>query len=129
MEFKKLAIPGMVVLAVIALVAAVLSIQTGHVHANISYPYVCDACAAVFDVSELKKDYPNNWRIPPGAPSDSVVICVRCDKGWARPAATCENCGTDFVLYLGDNRCPKCFPEAAEKVRKARGKDSLFKRP
>jgi hypothetical protein len=83
----------------------------------------------VFDVSELKKDYPKNWRIAPKAESDSVVICIRCNKGSARPVATCETCGSEYVLYLGDNRCPKCFPEAAEKVRKASGKDSLFKKP
>ena len=99
-----------------------------HPYDTISYPYICQGCKAVFDVSELKGD-PGKWRIAPGGGSDSVVICPKCNKGFAYPVGTCETCGTQHILHLTrDSRCPKCFPEAAEKARKA-GVDIFFKKP
>lgn len=121
----------LVVLAIGGAVVAVghgIRSSTQHPYAKVSYPYVCKGCGAVFDVSELKKS-PDLWRIPPKAPSDSVVICIKCNKGWAYPVTKCETCGTAYVLYLcRDLRCPKCFPEAAEVAKKA-GVDVFFKRP
>lgn len=128
---KRLAAPAIILVGVVAIVATVYALMgAGHPSDNVHYPYVCDTCGAVVDVSEYKADYPKNWRTPKGAPSDSVVTCLRCNKGWARPVAPpCPTCGTEYVLFMGDDRCPKCFPEAAEKVRKLHGKDSIFRRP
>jgi hypothetical protein len=79
---------------------------------EVHYPYWCQACKAVFDVSELKKDYPKNWRVPPGAASDSVVLCLRCNEGWAFPAPMCGTCGDHFLLHIWPNaECPACHPE------------------
>ena len=87
---------------------------------DVHYPYWCAECRKVFDVEVLKADYPKSWRIAPGGPSDSVVICPFCDKGWAYPATTCPKCGTVYLLHLaGDGRCPKCHPENAERARAA----------
>ena len=84
---------------------------------EVHYPYWCDSCNAVYDVSELKKDYPANWRMIPGL-SDSIVLCIRCNTGHAYPAVPCRKCKTLYVLHLiPDGRCPKCFPEVAEKAR------------
>ena len=95
---------------------------------DIHYPYICKDCGAVFDVSELRADTAN-WRVPAGAPNDSVVVCLRCNKGWAYPVRTCDVCGTKYVMYLTkDPRCPKCFPEAADAARQA-GVDVLYKGP
>lgn len=118
-----------VVLVVIILAALAVTFLSGGMsmgRPTVRYPYVCLDCKAVCDVSELKKDYPKNWRIPPKGPSDSVVICLRCNKGWAYPVATCEECKTQHVLHAtGDSRCPKCFPQAAAAAKKA-GVDVLF---
>ena len=99
---------------------------------KVHYPYWCAKCKAVFDVQELKEDYPKNWRIAPGGPDDSgvprernesVVICPKCDKGWAYPVATCGTCGKRHVLYLvKDMRCPHCHPEVA-RAAKDKGAD------
>ncbi len=84
---------------------------------EVHYPYWCAGCKAVFDVEELRGD-PKNWRIAPGGPSDSVVICPRCDKGWAYPVPTCAKCGKKYVLHLaGDGRCPRCYPANAEAAK------------
>ena len=84
---------------------------------EVHYPYWCRECKAVYDVAEIKKDYPKNWRIPKDAPSDSIVLCVRCNKGWAYPVARCPQCGQNFVLHLQENvRCPICFPQAAQEA-------------
>jgi hypothetical protein len=113
--------------AVVALVHGVRS-SMQHPYAKVSYPYVCQGCGVVFDVRELKKS-PDLWRIPPKAPSDSVVICIKCNKGWAYPVTKCDVCGTEYILYLcRDRRCPKCFPQAAEVAKKA-GVNVFFKRP
>jgi len=123
----------LVPLVILAIGGAVVAVVHGirssmqHPSEKISYPYVCKDCKAVFDVKELKK--PGMWRTPPKAPSDSVVICVRCNKGWAYPVGQCETCGTEYILHLcGDSRCPKCFPQAAEAAKKA-GVETIFKRP
>lgn len=96
-----------------------------HPHDTIRYPYVCAECKAVFDVGELKKQ--NMWRIAPGQTNESVVVCVRCNKGRAYPVSSnCEKCGTRRILHITkDSRCPKCFPEAAEAAKKA-GVDVVF---
>lgn len=87
---------------------------------EVHYPYWCDHCGAIYDVDELKKDYPKNWRIAPGGGSDSVVICIKCNKGKAYPAAPCPTCGRRYVRHLiPDSRCPFCHPEVAEKARQA----------
>ena len=126
---KKKVILVIIVVGVAALAAAFAWSGGRHPYERVSYPYVCKECRAVFDVSELKKDGPRTWRIPKGAPSDSVVICVRCNKGWAYPVGKCDDCGTEHILHLvNDSRCPKCFPEAAKAAQKA-GVDVVFKRP
>jgi len=80
---------------------------------SVHYPYWCKDCKAVFDVSELKKNS-QSWRIAPGGGSDSVVICVRCNKGWAYPVAKCQQCGTKHLLHIWrSSECPKCEPEVA----------------
>ncbi len=124
----------MIPLAVLAIGGAVVAVVHGirssiqHPYEQVSYPYVCKGCGAVFDVRELRKS-PGLWRIAPGGPSDSVVLCLKCNKGWAYPVAKCETCGTEHVLHLGpDSRCPKCFPQAAEAGKKA-GVDVFFRRP
>jgi hypothetical protein len=90
---------------------------------KVHYPYWCAKCKAVFDVQELKEDYPKNWRVAPGGPNDSVVICPRCDEGWAYPVATCSKCRKRYVLYLvKDMRCPHCHPDVA-RAAKDRGVD------
>ena len=110
---------GVVVGVVIALVLIAWKWDPGAKPLEVHYPYWCKDCKAVFDVSELKKDYPRNWRIAPGGPSDSVVICVQCDKGWAYPVATCPRCGKKYVLHLiPGTRCPYCHPEVAEAAKK-----------
>ena len=77
---------------------------------KVDYPYWCRDCKAVFDFSEISKD-PQKWRVPRGAPSDSVVICLRCNQGWAYPAARCEQCGVVHLMHLWpDSQCPKCNP-------------------
>jgi hypothetical protein len=84
---------------------------------EVHYPYWCSDCRAVFDVEELRRDYPRNWRTAPGGPNESVVICVRCDKGTAYPVARCGRCGKHYVMYIvGDGRCPYCYPESLAKV-------------
>ncbi len=126
---NKLLIVLLVATIAVAVGLAVRSVRSTMQHPSerISYPYVCQACGAVFDVSELKR--PHMWRTPPGAPSDSVVICVKCNKGWAYPVTKCEKCGTRYILHLcRDPRCPKCFPEAAAAAKKA-GVDTVFKGP
>jgi hypothetical protein len=96
---------------------------------NVNYPYVCKDCKAVFSLEELRADNLKNCRIVPNGPSDSVVFCLRCKKGWAFPVKKCETCGTQHILYLSkDNRCPKCFPEAGEVARKE-GVNVLFQQP
>ena len=84
---------------------------------EVHYPYWCRDCKAVYDVDEIKKDYPKHWRIPKGASSDSVVLCVRCNKGWAFPVAKCPQCGNNYVLHLQqDPRCPVCNPQVAQEA-------------
>lgn len=127
---NKVLIPLVVLALGAAVVVVVLGLRSSmqHPYEKVSYPYVCKGCGAVFDVSELKKS-PDLWRIPPSAPSDSVVICIKCNKGWAYPVGKCETCGTEHILHLcRDSRCPKCFPQAAEVAKKA-GVDVFFKRP
>jgi len=81
---------------------------------KVDYPYWCKECKAVFAFSELSKD-PKKWRVPPGAPSDSVVICLRCNRGWAYPAARCEQCGAVHLMHFWpDNQCPKCNPSIGQ---------------
>jgi hypothetical protein len=81
---------------------------------SVHYPYWCKDCKAVFDVSELKKDA-KSWRIAPGGGSDSVVICPRCNKGWAYPAVKCDLCGTRHLLHIySSSECPKCNPEVSK---------------
>lgn len=121
---KQFIAPGLIVVAATALVVALVSGRIGG-RPEVHYPYVCKDCHAVFDVSELKTD-DSKWRIPPGAGSDSVVYCLRCNKGWAYPVAKCDQCATQFILHLSrDSRCPKCFPEAAAAAKK-QGVDVFF---
>ncbi|HOD83474.1 MAG: hypothetical protein BWX88_03701 [Planctomycetes bacterium ADurb.Bin126] len=88
---------------------------------EVHYPYWCRDCKAVFDVSELKQ--PGKWRVPQGAYSDSIVLCPRCDKGWAFPAPPCPACGKRFVLHLlPDAGCPYCDPKVVEEAA-AKGLD------
>ena len=88
---------------------------------EVHYPYWCKDCKAVYDVSELKKDYPKNWRRVPGDASGSLALCIKCNTGWAYPAVPCKKCKTLHVLHLiPDGRCPKCHPEVADKAAKAR---------
>jgi len=90
---------------------------------EVHYPYWCSACKAVYDVEELKADPPNTWRPFEGAGSDSVVVCIRCNKGPAYPAAACRKCKTLYLLHLvPDAQCPTCHPDAAARAAKA-GKD------
>jgi len=92
---------------------------------DVHYPYWCAGCKKVFDVEVLRKDYPKNWRIARGGPSDSVVVCPFCNKGWAYPVATCHKCGARYVLHLaGDGRCPVCHPANAKAAR-AKGVDLM----
>ncbi len=86
---------------------------------EVHYPYWCNSCKAVYDVSELKEDYPKNWRMIRGL-SDSIVLCIRCNTGHAYPAVPCRKCKTLYVLHLiDDGRCPTCHPEVAEKAQAA----------
>jgi hypothetical protein len=102
---------------------------SGNPSSRVNYPYVCKDCKAVFGLQELRADDLKNCRMPKDAPSDSIVYCLRCAEGWAYPVTTCEQCGTQHILYLTrDYRCPKCFPEAAEQAREA-GVEVLFKQP
>lgn len=118
---------GVAIVGAVVLVVYNLRSSLQHPSEKVSYPYVCKDCKAVFDVSELRK--PGMWRIPPKAPSDSVVFCLRCNKGWAYPVAKCEKCGTQFIMHLGPiSRCPVCDPKAAEAAKQA-GVDIVFKKP
>ena len=117
-------VPWKIVAAVLAVAVVVTAVVLWKVTPGgprpleVHYPYWCKDCKAVFDVQELKKD-PKAWRIAPGGPSDSVVICPKCNKGWAYPVATCPKCHKKYVLHLaGDGRCPRCHPENAEAARK-----------
>jgi hypothetical protein len=124
---NKLLVPLIIVVMIggVAGIGYTIYTSTQHPAERISYPYVCKDCNAVFDVQEAKK--PGNWRTPPGAPSDSVIFCLRCKKGWAYPVTECEKCGTRYILHLcKDSRCPKCVPQAAEAAKKA-GVDTLYK--
>ncbi len=104
----------LLVLAILALAFASYRLWTMSGTDRVSYPYWCKDCKAVFDVSELGKD-PENWKMPPGARSDSVVYCLRCKTGSAYPAVPCHQCGTVHVLHLWKNSdCPKCNPEIAQ---------------
>ena len=112
-------VAAVVVLAVAVVVAIAWRWDPGSRPLEVHYPYWCNRCKAVFDVEELKEDYPKNWRVAPGGPNDSVVICIKCDKGSAYPVATCPECGKKYVLYLvKDMRCPHCHPEAAAAAKK-----------
>ena len=87
---------------------------------EVHYPYWCKDCGAVYDISELKVDYPKNWRRAPGAPSDSVALCIKCNTGWAYPAVPCRKCKRLHVLHLiPDGRCPHCHPEVARQADQA----------
>lgn len=87
---------------------------------EVHYPYWCSTCKAVYDVEELKVDPPNTWRVFDGAGSDSVVVCIRCDKGPAYPAIPCRKCKTLYLLHLvPDTQCPTCHPDAAARATKA----------
>lgn len=97
----------------------------GHPSDRLNYPYWCKDCKAVFDFKELKK--PGNWRIAPGAESDSVVQCLRCQKGWAYPVATCDACGTRYMPHLTRTyQCPKCFPDTSGKKMNRHDIDPVF---
>jgi len=127
---NKLLIPLLIATIVSAVALVVYSVRSSlrHPSDKVSYPYVCKGCGAIFDVSELKKK-PGMWRTPAGAPSDSVVTCIKCNKGWAFPVAKCEKCGTEYILYLCPvSRCPVCDLKAAAAAKKA-GVDTVFKRP
>ncbi|HOA72802.1 MAG TPA: hypothetical protein PL151_17450 [Phycisphaerae bacterium] len=125
---KRILILGAIVVVATGGVLAVVSRFMGPPSSRVDYPYVCRDCKAVFPLAEIKADY-RNYRVPKGAPSDSIVHCLRCNKGWAFPVTKCEVCGTERILYLcKDTRCPKCFPEAAEAARKE-GVNVLFQQP
>ncbi|HOB76169.1 MAG TPA: hypothetical protein PKG54_16775 [Phycisphaerae bacterium] len=126
---KKIVAPVSVVIIIGAIGLVVYNIKAslGTSYDKASYPYVCKDCKAVFDVQDFRK--PGAYKMPKGAPSDSVATCLKCNKGWALPVTRCEQCGTQHVLYLiSDCRCPKCFPEAAAAAKKA-GVDTIFKKP
>ena len=126
---KKLAAPSLAIIGVLAVVLLIYWTASGDGRPEVHQPFVCADCGAVVDISELKKDYPKNWRMPPNAPSDSVVICIRCNKGWMYPVARCERCNTQYILHrVPRTRCPSCFPEVAEAAKKA-GIDILYKGP
>ena len=111
-------VAAVAVVAAVVLIAIVWNATPGTGPLEVHYPYWCKDCKAVFDVAELKKD-PNAWRIAPGGPNDSVVICPKCNKGWAYPVVPCGKCRKKYVLYLaGDGRCPRCHPAVAEAARK-----------
>ena len=121
-EIPKPVLYGVLAAAVIGAVVYVSWSVTGGSSSGsleVHYPYWCDQCKAVYDVEELKKDPPNTWRMVPGK-SDSVVLCIKCNKGHAYPAVPCPKCGTYHLLHvLPDMRCPKCFPEAAKAAEAA----------
>lgn len=120
MNIKQIVMWAVIVTAVTGAAVMIWSRNSGHPSERINYPYVCRDCGAVFDYKELKADDYRNWKVPKGAPSDSVAVCLRCGKGWAFPVGTCEECKTQHILYLTrDSRCPRCFPEAEAAAKKA----------
>lgn len=122
-EFR---VPTPVVIGVVAVLVAVglywtLSGGADTRPVDVHYPYWCRECRAVVDVSEYKK--PGKWHVPQGAYSDSIVRCLRCEKGWAYPATPCPTCGKRFVLHLlPEAGCPYCNPKVAEEAA-AKGLD------
>lgn len=120
---KKFAMPAIILIALVGVVAFVRGGIGGR--KAVHYPFVCKECHAVMDYSEFAAS-PDKWRVPKGAPSDSVVICLHCNKGWAYPVKTCDACSTRYIMYLTkDPRCPKCFPPAAAAAQKA-GVDVIY---
>jgi len=115
---------GAILVALIALgVWQLMSPSQDDKPLEVHYPYWCSACRAVYDVTELKADPPRTWRMFEGASSDSVVVCIRCDKGPAYPAVPCRKCKTLYLLHVvPDTECPTCNPDAAARAAKA-GKD------
>ena len=107
------------VAASVGLALAIFSIVSNSNKGRVAYPYWCRDCKAVYDVNEMRTD-PDKWRIAPRGGSDSVVICIKCDKGYAYPAVPCGDCGAHHLLHIfPDTRCPKCHPDvnqAAEKL-------------
>jgi len=58
---------------------------------KVHYPYWCSKCKRVIDVEVLKKDYPNNWRIPRGAPKDTCTVNItprRLQRSKIKPGET-----------------------------------------
>lgn len=96
-------------------IGLIVSLTTGgRATPTVSYPYWCNKCHAVYDISELNANKAANWRVPEDAPSDSIAICIKCNEGWAYPAPACPVCGTHHILHIdGDGRCPVCYPEVA----------------
>lgn len=121
-EIPKPVLYGVVAAAVIGAVVYVSWSVSGSSSGSpeVHYPYWCDQCKAVYDVEELKEDPPNTWRIAPGGGSDSVVVCIKCDKGRAFPAIPCRTCKKHFLLHIIPNaECPHCDPKAAEAAKAA----------
>jgi len=118
---------GATVFTLAALTLVAYSWKKNMTTVSVEYPYICLQCREFYDISALKRDYPDNWRIAPGGGSDSVVICIRCNKGRAYPAPNCQKCGTFHILHLypsydeqGEPACPRCNPKV-DQAAKARG--------
>lgn len=127
MSAKRIALWAALVVVVAGGVVTVWSRSFSHPSDRVNYPYVCRDCKAVFDYQDLKADDYKNWKVPPGAPSESIALCLKCGKGWAFPVVTCSKCKTQHIAHIvRDSRCPKCYPQAAEAARKA-GVDVSFK--
>ena len=97
--------------------------------AAVELGYYCLSCKQTEDIAE----YQANWRQYRGALSDSVLVCVKCNKGPAHPTNECKTCGAVFILHLspkyneyGDPSCPKCDAAYGE-TAKARGYDLMPK--
>ncbi len=115
---------GVLIVAIVATIAALSWPHLGDAHPKPSYPYVCADCKEEFEVAELREE--GNWRIAPGGGSDSVVVCLRCNKGRAYPVSLCRQCGTRFLLRrIPGAGCPKCNPAVA-KAAKAQGIDLIY---
>lgn len=110
----------MAVIAVLVIGFAGYRILNFSSQGKVEYPYWCQSCKEVYSVQEIRE--PGKWRSVPGM-SDSVVFCIRCEKGMAYPAVPCETCGTLHLLHIFPKTdCPTCHPEV-EKAARSQGID------
>ena len=118
---------GIVTAAMAAVALLIWSWTANMTQAPVQLGYYCLSCKKTEDIAK----HHVNWRQYQGALSDSVLVCVNCNKGPAHPTNECEKSGSVFILHAypdirlaydesGSPAWPKCKPELGQ-AAKAKG--------